>query len=182
MYLKTSIAAALVGVAAIAAPAHAHGYYGPLPWWQHPPRMSQYYGPPYEPPPYAYAPPPVAVPVPVPVEPNPGLVLMQQALKSLPGIIAAAKMPPPAYAAVPPVAGVLPQPDPTIRWVQMALNTLVQAGLNTDGIAGPATTGAVSSYQAAHGLLADGIAGSATINMLTDNLKAAAALPPPPAE
>ena len=141
-------------------------YYAPPP---------AYYPPP--PPPEAYyAPPPAYVP---PPEPNPGVTILQQALKSLPQIISAAKAPPaapPAYAAAPPpppVSAVPVAPDPTVRWVQQSLNVLTHAGLNVDGIAGASTTNAIVSFQLANGLAADGIAGDATIAAITRQLNAA---------
>jgi hypothetical protein len=177
MFLKTAVAALALAGAAVAVPvvAEAHSWgYGPLPWWQHPPRYD------YAPPPAYYPPPAYAYPVPVPEAPNPGLVLMRQALKSLPGIIAAAKAPP-AYASVAPVAPpVALAPDPTVRWVQQALNVLMHAGLNVDGIAGPATTDAIVNYQSVNSLPTDGIAGSATIAMISRQLNAASAVPPAP--
>ena len=186
MFLKTTLAALALGGAAIAVPAAADAHpYGPMPWWQHPPRM--YYAPPpppvvYAPPPVAYAPPAYAY-APPPPEPNPGAEIIGQALRTLPQIIAAAKAPAPtrAYAsAVPPPAPVTAAvPDPTIRWAQQSLNVLTHAGLNVDGIAGPATTNAIVNFQMANGLAADGVVGSNTIAAITQQLNAAAALVPP---
>jgi len=55
-------------------------------------------------------------------------------------------------------------------WVQNALNLVDNAGLAVDGIAGPATAGAVKTFQSAHGLTADGIAGPITQNALVQAL------------
>ena len=74
-------------------------------------------------------------------------------------------VPPPVY--VNPVVGV---PDPTIRWVQQGLNTLMRAGLIVDGMPGPATAAAVQAFQGANGLVADGIMGPATIATLRTRL------------
>jgi len=68
-------------------------------------------------------------------------------------------------------------PDETTRWVQAALNSLTGAGLDVDGIAGPATVDALMAFQSANGLAVDGIAGSGTIAVLEGQLRR---LPPPP--
>jgi peptidoglycan hydrolase-like protein with peptidoglycan-binding domain len=50
----------------------------------------------------------------------------------------------------------------SVTWLQQALNTLMNAGLTTDGVYGPATQAAVSAFQTAKKLTADGWAGVAT--------------------
>jgi peptidoglycan hydrolase-like protein with peptidoglycan-binding domain len=54
----------------------------------------------------------------------------------------------------------------TVQWLQQSLNTLIKAGLTTDGILGPRTIGAIKTFQQAHGLVVDGWAGRATIGMI----------------
>lgn len=92
-------------------------------------------------------------------------------------------VPPPVYAALAP-AYIPPPLDPIIRWTQWSLNNLMGAGLDVDGIAGPATASAVAAFQARNGLVADGIVGSATIDAIRQqNLTLAlppAPQPPPP--
>lgn len=52
------------------------------------------------------------------------------------------------------------------RWVQTALNRLQGAGLDVDGIMGPATRLAIRAFQRSQGLDVDGIAGPRTIATL----------------
>ncbi|HEY0441535.1 MAG TPA: S8 family serine peptidase, partial [Xanthobacteraceae bacterium] len=54
------------------------------------------------------------------------------------------------------------EPDPNIRWLQLALNSSINAGLVVDGLDGPATRDAIRRFQAARGLQVDGIAGPQT--------------------
>jgi phosphatidylserine/phosphatidylglycerophosphate/cardiolipin synthase-like enzyme/outer membrane protein OmpA-like peptidoglycan-associated protein len=56
--------------------------------------------------------------------------------------------------------------DPNVRWLQSALNQLLNAGLAVDGVPGPATRAAVRNFQTTNGLAADGIAGPATVAAL----------------
>jgi hypothetical protein len=87
-------------------------------------------------------------------------------------------------AATPPsVAPPTPKPPPAstamignhTSWVQAALNALDGAGLEVDGVDGPATQAAVKEFQAAHGLLQDGKAGPLTEAAMDTALKARAA-------
>lgn len=52
--------------------------------------------------------------------------------------------------------------DPTVRTIQMQLNTLLKKGLAVDGIMGAETTGVIKEFQTAMGLVADGIWGPKT--------------------
>jgi len=74
--------------------------------------------------------------------------------------------------------------DPNVRWLQTALNRVINAGLVADGVSGPATRDAVRRYQAMRGLTADGIAGPRTLAALRTDYAAAATpgYPPQPAE
>src|SRR3984893_7239209 len=56
--------------------------------------------------------------------------------------------------------------DPNIRWLQDALNRLINAGLAVDGIRGPRTTAAVRQFQQSRSLTADGIVGPRTLAAL----------------
>jgi Putative peptidoglycan binding domain len=49
-----------------------------------------------------------------------------------------------------------------VKWLQKALNTVLRLHLAVDGIYGPKTKDAVSSFQKAHGLQIDGVAGPIT--------------------
>src|SRR5262245_22383040 len=49
-----------------------------------------------------------------------------------------------------------------VKWTQTALNLLLDAGLEVDGIYGSATKGAVTTFQVANNLEADGWAGTMT--------------------
>jgi peptidoglycan hydrolase-like protein with peptidoglycan-binding domain len=56
-----------------------------------------------------------------------------------------------------------------VKWTQTALNVLLNASLQVDGVYGTATKAAVTRFQAANNLEADGWAGPTT----TDALRAA---------
>ena len=56
--------------------------------------------------------------------------------------------------------------DPNIRWLQDALNRLINAGLIVDGIRGPRTTAAVRKFQQSRGLTVDGVVGRRTLAAL----------------
>jgi len=88
-----------------------------------------------------------------------------------------AYMPPPAYLAPAPLA--LPPYSPTVEWAQWALNGVAHAGLEQDGIAGPATVAAVMEFQRENRLQPDGYLGAATVEVLKHWLDAAAAPPAP---
>jgi Putative peptidoglycan binding domain/Extensin-like protein C-terminus len=65
-----------------------------------------------------------------------------------------------------------------IRWLQDALNTVIDAGLAVDGITGPRTNSALRLFQQRHGLNPDGVPGPVTERAL---MSAGAAPPPGPA-
>jgi peptidoglycan hydrolase-like protein with peptidoglycan-binding domain len=56
-----------------------------------------------------------------------------------------------------------------VKWTQTALNLLLNASLEVDGVYGPATKAAVTEFQSTKSLEADGWAGTKT----TDALRAA---------
>ncbi len=58
-----------------------------------------------------------------------------------------------------------------VRWLQTALNNLMNAGLSVDGQFGTGTKNAVIKFQEQYGLEADGVAGPSTINKLVECLK-----------
>lgn len=58
-----------------------------------------------------------------------------------------------------------------VRWLQTALNNLMNAGLSVDGQFGTGTKNAVIKFQKQYGLEADGVAGPSTINKLVECLK-----------
>ena len=58
--------------------------------------------------------------------------------------------------------------SPSMEWVQMRLNALGYAHLTVDGLDGPMTERAVSSFQAARGLFIDGVVGPKTLAALAD--------------
>ena len=63
--------------------------------------------------------------------------------------------------------------DPNVvKWIQGALNQVMNAGLAVDGKYGPKTTAAVETFQKAHGLVIDGVAGSVTQGLLNSLLSA----------
>ena len=53
-----------------------------------------------------------------------------------------------------------------IRWLQDALNKVMNADLKVDGVPGTATRAALRAFQAAHGLKSDGVAGPQTRDAL----------------
>lgn len=57
-----------------------------------------------------------------------------------------------------------------VRWLQMSLNTLINARLTVDGIYGPLTQNAVREFQRQHGLVEDGWAGIATESKIVELL------------
>jgi peptidoglycan hydrolase-like protein with peptidoglycan-binding domain len=69
----------------------------------------------------------------------------------------------------------------SVTWLQQALNTLMNAGLTTDGVYGPATQAAVSAFQTANKLTADGWAGVATSAAIHAALAKASPAPASPA-
>ena len=101
---------------------------------------------------------------------------------------------PPAYYppyAVPPAAYIpptfapppLPPPSADTARIQHMLNELTGAGIEEDGVYGPATADAVSSFQAANGLAVNGVVGGATWAVLQQQMDAqmshVAPVPPP---
>lgn len=58
-----------------------------------------------------------------------------------------------------------------VRWLQTALNNLMNAGLSVDGQFGIGTKNAVIKFQEQYGLEADGVVGPSTINKLVECLK-----------
>ena len=59
-----------------------------------------------------------------------------------------------------------------VKWTQTALNLLLNASLQVDGVHGAATKAAVTTFQAANGLEADGWAGTKTADALRAALMA----------
>jgi peptidoglycan hydrolase-like protein with peptidoglycan-binding domain len=59
-----------------------------------------------------------------------------------------------------------------VKWVQTALNVLLNASLEVDGVYGPATKAAVTRFQSANKLEADGWAGTKTADALRGALTA----------
>jgi peptidoglycan hydrolase-like protein with peptidoglycan-binding domain len=59
-----------------------------------------------------------------------------------------------------------------VKWTQTALNVLLNASLEVDGIYGAATNRAVTRFQAANNLEADGWAGTKTADALRAALMA----------
>lgn len=59
----------------------------------------------------------------------------------------------------------------SVRWLQTALNNLMNAGLSVDGQFGTGTKNAVIKFQEQYGLEADGVVGPSTINKLVECLK-----------
>jgi len=57
-----------------------------------------------------------------------------------------------------------------VRWVQSSLNTLMNAGLQVDGIMGPLTIEAVKRYQQRSGLEPDGWVGVLTLAQLEKDM------------
>ena len=57
-----------------------------------------------------------------------------------------------------------------VEWVQSSLNTLDNAGLQVDGVYGPATFEAVKKYQARNHLEPDGWAGMLTMVQLEQDM------------
>lgn len=69
-------------------------------------------------------------------------------------------------------------PDPNVKMVQAALNTLIEAGLNVDGWPGQKTQAAVLAFQRGHPDLAnDGLIGPQTIAAIESALEHKAAKP-----
>jgi outer membrane protein OmpA-like peptidoglycan-associated protein len=63
-----------------------------------------------------------------------------------------------------------PSAPPGLRWVQEALNILLGRALAVDGISGSQTRRAIVDFQGSRGLVADGIAGPATAGALREAL------------
>jgi peptidoglycan hydrolase-like protein with peptidoglycan-binding domain len=59
-----------------------------------------------------------------------------------------------------------------VKWTQTALNVLLNASLEVDGIYGAATKAAVTSFQTANNLETDGWAGTKTADALRAALMA----------
>ncbi|GAB3102670.1 S8 family serine peptidase [Lysobacter terrae] len=57
-------------------------------------------------------------------------------------------------------------PDPNVSWLQRVLNQCIGAALVVDGLYGPATRDAIRRFQAARGLQTDGIVGPQTLGAL----------------
>lgn len=57
-----------------------------------------------------------------------------------------------------------------IKWLQQALNIVINAGLEVDGMAGPATGNAIKAFQAKYGLSQDGSFGPASRSAMVDAL------------
>jgi lysozyme len=65
-------------------------------------------------------------------------------------------------ASAPQAAQPVQQGDPTVRIIQLQLNTLLKKGLNVDSINGPLTTTTIKEFQGIMGLSQDGIWGPKT--------------------
>lgn len=55
-----------------------------------------------------------------------------------------------------------------VKWVQVCLNELMDAGISVDGIYGNQTVSAVKAFQKKYGLTPDGIVGTKTCNKMLD--------------
>jgi peptidoglycan hydrolase-like protein with peptidoglycan-binding domain len=115
---------------------------------------------------------------------------MEQLLRLLPVIIAAAQRIPELQQILPlltqlgtatfpglsadkaPVAAATTLDVNGVKWTQTALNLLLNASLEVDGIYGPATKAAVTRFQSANNLEADGWAGTKTADALRAALMA----------
>jgi len=109
---------------------------------------------------------------------------MEQLLRLLPIILAAAQRIPELQQILPLLTqlgtktfpGLSPDKAPAaaattldvngVKWTQTALNVLLNAALEVDGVYGTATTAAVTRFQSANNLEADGWAGTKTADAL----------------
>jgi hypothetical protein len=106
---------------------------------------------------------------------------LSKPLADLMGSIGAALFPK-AAPALHIVGGIMASFDPNlVKWLQGSLNTLSNAGLQVDGIYGPATRQAVSDFQQKYNLRVDGLAGQITQAAISALLAKLPSLAPKPA-